>query len=126
MSASILSLGSDERLLESRAGVLRLTGCDVVSACSTQAARLIAEKRFSLAIFGHTLPDRDTVQLALLCRERNPKTRLLLTYFDNRPPGLQQLFDAVVESWTGPAALLQAAKRLLAADGAGSPWTLPH
>ena len=124
VEANILSLGNDERLLQTRAGVLRLTGCEVISTSPARAARLLAEKRFSLAVFGHTLPDRDTAELALLTRERSPKTKLLLTYFDNRPAALQQLFDAVVESWTGPASLLRAAKRLLASDGAEPAWTL--
>ncbi len=124
--ASILSLGNDYKLLETRAAVLQMTGCDVVSALPRQASRLLSDKRFSLAIFGHTLLDTEAAELALLARRSNPNTKLLLCCFDPRPPAFQQLFDAMVESWTGPAALLRAAGQLLAKDGTELIWRKPH
>ena len=115
--AAILSLGNDERLLQTRAGVLRLTGCEVVSSSPLRALDLLGGRKFALVVFGHTLTDRQVEELADFSRNHYPETKLLLTYLGFRSLALQQRFDAVIECWIGPVALLRSATSLLAKDG---------
>ncbi len=110
---TILSVGHDLNLLQSRAGILRMTRCEVVSAVPAQAGALLREKQYQLAVFGHTICDGEIAELALLIKQRTPETKLLLVCFDPRPAAIQRLFDAVVDSCTGPISLLSAAAGLL-------------
>ena len=111
--APILYIGHDDALLRSRAGVLRLTGFPVRSASPEEAILLASRERFSLVVFGHTLSNDETVELAAHFRRTSPQSRLLITCFDPRPDQIEQLFDARVKSTKGPAALAEAAAALL-------------
>ena len=110
----ILSIGRDEDLLESRAGVLRLTGREVRSATPSQAKTVAAGETFSLVVFGHTLSDKELEDLVSYFRQASPQTRLLVTCVDTRPECMERLFDAAVQTAEGPAVLVQAAAALLA------------
>ena len=116
LHGEVLSVGRDERLLLTRAGVLRTTGCEVVSAYPEQAPALIEERRFCLVVVGHSLSDLEAAHLAWQTRKVSPFTKLLLTSIDPRPAPVRQLFDAVVEIWAGPVSLVAAVRRLLAYD----------
>jgi hypothetical protein len=121
----ILSVGKDEPLLASRAGVLGITGCTVLSARPEQAGKLIASEVFHLVVFGHTLSDRELAELAVFTRQLHPQTRLLATCFEQRPSSIEQLFDATVECHAGPAALVNAANELLGKKAPGNTSMFP-
>ncbi len=113
LRGEVLSVGRDEQLLLTRAGVLRTTGCEVISAYPEQVPALLEERQFNLVVIGHSLSDWEAAHLAFQSRNVSPLTKLLATCIDHRPQPVRQLFDAVVETWAGPAALVAAVRRLL-------------
>ena len=116
MQSEVLSVGRDERLLLTRAAVLRTAGCEVVSAYPAQAPALIEERQFCLLVVGHSLSHLEAAQLAMQTRKVRPSTRLLVTCIDPLPMTVVRLFDAVVDTWAGPMSLVAAVRRLLAED----------
>ncbi len=113
----ILSIGRDPELLASRAEVLRISGCLVQSTAPEQVRLLPADSRFSVVVFGHTLSDAETMELAGYFRRSTPRTKLLITCFDPRSHAIEALFNSCVRSTDGPATLVGAVRALLGSGG---------
>ncbi len=113
----ILSIGRDEPLLASRAGVLNLLGRKIVSVPPREAFDLLQEDRpFSLIVLGHTLTPGEISTFSALARKQRPAPCLLMIYVRLRPAELDEKVDAQVESLDGPAELLRRSSLLLGLD----------
>jgi len=76
--SSILVVGDDELLLETRAAVLRTIGAETFCCRGTAALAVQADRQCDLVILCHSLSAQLCAALAETIHGRWPKTRLLL------------------------------------------------
>ena len=111
----VLSIEREARLLAAHAKALTAIGCIVRSALPLEVSQLVISDFYRAAVFGHTLLDAETAELAVHARVANPSTKLLLLVgSDHRPTFVEALFDAVVLTSDGPEALTRSVSKLLA------------
>ncbi len=76
--ANILSITYDETLLRTRQMILEAAGHEVTSALGLQDGRAACEKRgFQLFILGHSIPEKDKLELVACFRGVNPKAQVI-------------------------------------------------
>jgi DNA-binding response OmpR family regulator len=75
--ATVLPVGEDEILLNTRAAVVRTTGASTVCSLTTSALALLAEQGCDLVILCHSVPDYVCTTLAEIIRCQWPGTRIL-------------------------------------------------
>lgn len=102
-------------LLASKAVCLQAIGCVVRPALPREVSDLVLTTSYRVAVFGHTLSDAETAELAVHTKAANPGTRLVLvTGTQRRPRIVESLFDVFVPEARGPAALARSVRLLLA------------
>jgi CheY-like chemotaxis protein len=74
---SILLVGADEVLLQTRSAILSTTGTEAVSSDAACALERMAGGRFDLVVLCHSLAAEVSSSLAEVIRERWPRTRIL-------------------------------------------------
>lgn len=74
---TILLIGADEVLLQTRSAVLSTKGTEAVSSDAACALKLMAGGRFDLVVLCHSLAAEVSASLAEVIRERWPRTRIL-------------------------------------------------
>lgn len=111
----VLTIDWEASLLEAHAKALTAIGCLVRSALPLEVSKLVISDSYRAAVFGHTLLDAETAELAVHARVANPRTKLvLLVGLDPRPRFIEALFDALVLTSDGPEALTRSVSKLLA------------
>lgn len=76
--ARILSITYDETLLRTREMILQSAGHEVTSALGLQDGREACERSgFQLFIIGHSIPERDKLELIGCFRAANPKAQVI-------------------------------------------------
>ncbi len=75
---TILLVGEDAMLLQTRAAVLRKTGCEVLSCDAASAVTIQADRECKLVVLCHSLSSEVCEALAEALHMRWPKTRILL------------------------------------------------
>jgi CheY-like chemotaxis protein len=75
--STILSIGEDEFLLETRAAVLRGTGADILCSDVASALSLLDKQIFDLVILCHSIPAHVCETLVQIIRKNWPVTRIL-------------------------------------------------
>lgn len=110
---TILLVGSDPALLNTRSAVLRRTGCRTVHASASEAIRVQDEHNAKLVVLCHTVPDVICLAITRTVHERWPSTRVLQmrALGDENLEGYATSADAVSDS--RPEYLLSAAMGLL-------------
>jgi hypothetical protein len=104
---SILSVGNDPWLLETRAAVLRYTGAEVDSADARSARRAVILHRYDLLILCHSVSMEDASDLKQMCRSHWPESRTLLLGADIRSDAKPIDSDSTLRSLEGPVALIK-------------------
>ena len=90
---SILAVGRDEGLLNTRAAVLRLSHAEVVQALLPEALRLLQARHFELVVLYHSVSLLDAAEFAALARLRTSGIRVLQVV-----PGSNSVIPAA-EAW---------------------------
>jgi DNA-binding response OmpR family regulator len=75
--ATVLLVGEDEILLNTRAAVVRTTGATTVCSLTSSALTVLAEQSCDLVILCHSVPDYVCITLADIIRRQWPGTRIL-------------------------------------------------
>ena len=76
--STILLIGEDEFLLETRAAVIRSIGAEMICTDVPSALEVMGRKLFGLAILCHSIPDHVRKTLTAIIRQSWPATRILL------------------------------------------------
>jgi DNA-binding response OmpR family regulator len=110
---SILVVGTDARLLATRAAVLeRMTG-DVVQASPKVALLELARRKFDLAVLCHTLQIEDCIKVIKIAHEASHPVRVIqVTALTNSRCGYEDV-PADAFSEPAPELLVQKAKLLM-------------
>jgi DNA-binding response OmpR family regulator len=110
---SILAVGRDERLLNTRAAVLRLSQADVVQAFPEKALELLQTLRFDLVVLCHSVSGAEAVEVADLARLRTQGIQVLQVIPGDSPvvPVADRWADDIVDS--RPGRLVDKVKDLL-------------
>jgi DNA-binding response OmpR family regulator len=66
----ILAISKDERLLASRAAVLRRTNAEVVAADASEARNILKTRQFDLVVLCHSLTPAETLEIASLAHQQ--------------------------------------------------------
>jgi DNA-binding response OmpR family regulator len=117
---SILAVGRDERLLNTRAAVLRLSHADVVQALPDQALKMLQTVQFDLVVLCHSVSRSESTEVADLARLRTRGIRVLQVV-----PGDSSLVPAA-ETWADdiadshPGRLVDKVRNLLASSSSSS------
>jgi CheY-like chemotaxis protein len=74
---TILTVGQDETLLNTRAAIFRKMQADVVAANLGQAMHILEVDHFDLIVLCHTLSTSEMINISDLAHDRNPATRVL-------------------------------------------------
>ena len=74
---NILAVGQDEHLLSTRQRVLKLLQADVMAVDKTEAACVLATRRFDIVVLCHTLTASDVAEIASIARRYSTTTRIL-------------------------------------------------
>jgi DNA-binding response OmpR family regulator len=95
--STVLLIGEDELLLQTRAAVLRTIGAETLCCDVSSALTLMEDRQCELVVLCHSLPIHLCETIAEIIHARWPKTRLLLV---TATPGWEQtdlpgLMDAV-------------------------------
>ena len=75
--ATVLLVGEDEILLNTRAAVVRTTGVTTVCSLTTEALTALTEQSCDLVVLCHSVPDYVCITLADIIRRQWPGTRIL-------------------------------------------------
>ena len=114
---SILCVGGDIQLLETRAVVLRQTGAEVRCAPSSKALAALESQPFDLVVLCHSVKSDEARQIYETAHRRLPSAQVLrLTRVDALAPETV-CADKVVS--TNPASVVQCATELLHRQGNG-------
>lgn len=98
--STVLLVGEDELLLQTRAAVLRTIGVETVCSDVSSALTLLMGRHCDLVVFCHSLPRHVCETLAQIIRCRWPSTPLLLI---SASRDWEQMDDAgIVDSVTSP------------------------
>ena len=76
--SSVLLVGEDELLLETRSAVVRTTGAETLCCSSSAALEIQSQRECDVIILCHTLPQDRCAALAEVIHARWPRTRVLL------------------------------------------------
>ena len=113
----VLSVEWQSDLLVRRAVFLQAIGCVVRSAAPRDVSDLVRAAYYRVAVFGHTLSDAETAELAVRTKVASPGTKLVLvTGPQRRHRVVEPLFDAIVPEAEGPAALALCVRLLLTGE----------
>jgi DNA-binding response OmpR family regulator len=111
--STVLLIGEDLTLLETRAAVLRSTGAEILCADPVSSFAVQQERECDLVVLCHSLREDICVALAEALRRHWPKTQILLVIPD-RDGGFAEARDAVDGvSSTEPERLIQKTAELL-------------
>jgi CheY-like chemotaxis protein len=75
--STVLLVGEDELLQQTRAAVLRTTGAETICANAASALAVLADRVCDLVVLCHSLPERLASALAQAIRSRWPGTPVL-------------------------------------------------
>jgi len=109
--AKILSIGDDERLLETRQMVFASAGYDVLSANSADDLDNDLVQKFDIAVVCHSVPTKRAAQLAEFLHNINPALPILrLGDFRTGP---EDRYDLILQFPPKPELLLKTLEQLL-------------
>lgn len=75
---TILAVGEDYDLLQTRAEVLRQTGANVLCSSGAAALKYLAEWEFDLVVLGHSVQQWDAERISVAAHRQGSKTLVLL------------------------------------------------
>jgi DNA-binding NarL/FixJ family response regulator len=115
----VFNVGNDSTLLAYRAEVLKLAGFQVLSISppvwshQEQFAHLCRMQKPEISIACHTLTRSQRLALAKQLRSDCPEMKLLALTTDDLDREEERLYDALIDSLDGPAALIDTLRRQL-------------
>jgi DNA-binding response OmpR family regulator len=98
---TILAVGQDTDLLNTRTAVLRLCNADVISASAFSALEILRDQRLDLVVLCHSLTPKERHELAVIAREHDARVLEVLNIADR---GQRSAVDDRVDS--NPIALI--------------------
>ena len=110
---TILSVGKDCDLLDSRAAVLRQAKADVITADFTNAMQTLRNQRFDLVVLCHTLTTEEMIEVGRAAHELQNGVSVLKLVSDTRPYGENNDADADDVSRSNPAILVEKVVEML-------------
>jgi hypothetical protein len=75
--STVLLVGEDRALLETRAALLRTTGAETLCSGSATALAVQASREFDLIVLCHTLSSQSCLAITAATQARWPQTRIL-------------------------------------------------
>lgn len=114
----ILLVGSDSRLLETRAAVLAKTGAEVISRNSRETLEILDRDAFDLVILCHSLAEPDAALIVAKVHEKSPATKILMVTSNLDMYGMRRDGEVDATSLPEPGRLIALASQLLT-NGAG-------
>jgi hypothetical protein len=111
--SKILLAGTDDRLLETRAAVLKKTGAVVVSCTGDEVLKVVESEMPDLLVLCHSLAVSEAESMADLVRRCCPKAKILLMFSVVGPDESYRSSKFDATSWPEPTLLIKRATELL-------------
>jgi hypothetical protein len=110
---TILSVGQDTDLLNSRSAVLRTCNAGVVSATAFNAFEILKDQEFDLVVLCHTLSLEERNKIALLAHQRVSDLPVLAVLNAGEPSWSDQLSAAYDMTQSKPEVLVEKVMEIL-------------
>ena len=113
---TILTISQDERLLVTRAAVLRRTKAEVIAATASEAKKILKAQKFDLVVLCHSLSIQETLEIAALAHQQTIAIPVLKVVA-NEPVSEWRLIGPDL---TAPGMLVERAAQLLSVSQSGT------